>query len=299
MPQCIVSRDQSIVPVADAVLIEVINHFQFNGDQAHQKPIILPATKPENQLWINFHFENKKSYPIIADENMLKKFDVHMTPSLSSDIPISLTCPWTNNYQQFLVPPPSKPENQAIAAYFSYDAARSNSQPRTLYVEQMLKTIKIDIYGGPLKNADIKFQKKNNWINEELKLIGSYKFVLAFEFLNETGWVTQQLSQAFLAGAVPVYMGADNIDEYLPAPNSIIKASDFANPTDLAIFLKELATKENEYLKYFDWKKNKRNWRELDPKFVTQLNNCVYYAECRLCELVYQRKCDKIMELTL
>ena len=80
---------------------------------------------------------------------------------------------------------------------------------------------------------------------DEVKLIGTYKFALVFEFINKTDWVTFQLSQALLGGielsfrslekpslshissfhtgAIPVYMGADNIDDYLPGLRSAIK----------------------------------------------------------------------------
>ena len=61
-----------------------------------------------------------------------------------------------------------------------------------------------------------------------------------------TDYVTEKIYNVFQAGSIPVYMGAPNIgrsfvplfmisiDEWLPDPKSIIKASDFSSPKELA-----------------------------------------------------------------
>lgn len=79
---------------------------------------------------------------------------------------------------------------------------------------------------------------------EKIKLFSQYKFVLAFENNNVTDYVTEKLPHAFLStliflvvihqgalgGALPIYMGAPNIDEWVPAQMSIVKTSDFSGP---------------------------------------------------------------------
>lgn len=65
---------------------------------------------------------------------------------------------------------------------------------------------------------------------EKIKLFSQYKFVLAFENNNVTDYVTEKLPHAFLSGALPIYMGAPNIDDWLPGEMSIVKTDTFSGP---------------------------------------------------------------------
>lgn len=47
--------------------------------------------------------------------------------------------------------------------------------------------------------------------------------MIAFENSNVTDFVTEKLALAFKAGTLPVYMGAPNVENWLPGENSIIK----------------------------------------------------------------------------
>jgi hypothetical protein len=79
-------------------------------------------------------------------------------------------------------------------------------------------------------------------IAKELQIYQEYKFVLAFEINNLTDFVTEKVALALKAGAVPVYMGAPNIDDWLPGDHSVIKTQNFDSPKSLAKYLKELQT---------------------------------------------------------
>lgn len=93
--------------------------------------------------------------------------------------------------------------------------------------------------------------------------------------------VCPDLSQVWLAGTVPIYIGAPNIDDFVPGPKSLIKVSDFASASELVEYLEFLLANEDEYMKYFAWKNE-----GLSSSFETHLNNCVHYAECRICRYV-------------
>lgn len=58
-------------------------------------------------------------------------------------------------------------------------------------------------------------------------------------------------------GALPVYMGAPNVDEWLPGKDSIVKTSDFRSPAELATYLQKLLSDDKEYKSYFKWKDHK------------------------------------------
>jgi hypothetical protein len=123
-------------------------------------------------------------------------------------------------------------------------------------------------FGGSMRNKQIIFS--------------DYKFVLAFENNNVSDYVTEKIFNVYRAGAVPVYMGAPNIDEWTPGDRSLVKVADFKNPRELADFLLRLNASDEEYLKYYDWKK-----QGLSERFKTRYDRCVFYgSECRLCKYV-------------
>ncbi|KPA74923.1 hypothetical protein ABB37_08912 [Leptomonas pyrrhocoris] len=57
--------------------------------------------------------------------------------------------------------------------------------------------------------------------NHELRCVfRKYKYVLAFENTVEDGYVTEKVYNALLSGALPLYVGAMNIDQYVPQGGS-------------------------------------------------------------------------------
>eukprot|EP01103_Thecamoeba_quadrilineata_P013517 TRINITY_DN3778_c0_g1_i1.p1 TRINITY_DN3778_c0_g1~~TRINITY_DN3778_c0_g1_i1.p1 ORF type:complete len:409 (+),score=62.40 TRINITY_DN3778_c0_g1_i1:3-1229(+) len=286
-PNCQVSSDQQDVANSDAVVMEVVNHFMFYGSRGNSLEVDFPKSG-RKQLLIQTHFEQPSAYPNIFEPALLKRFNASMIPDKNSEIPITLHCPWTNNPEDFLKKPPIKTASNQIA----YFASRQHSPGREDYVKELAEHLNIDIYEGAMRNAVRPYQKDSpNWIHQEIELMGNYKFVLAFEVVNVTSFVTHELSQVLLGGAVPIYMGADDVDGYTPGPHSIIKVSDYKGPADMATHLKKLIADDKEYNRLFDWKKNKRTWRELQPSFVGHVDNCVYYAECNLCKYVVETIC--------
>ena len=69
-------------------------------------------------------------------------------------------------------------------------------------------------------------------------------------------FVDDRLYHALETGSVPVYMGTDKIEQFLPGnlKDSIIKVSDYESPQKLAEYLKYLSENETAYNKYLEWK---------------------------------------------
>lgn len=62
----------------------------------------------------------------------------------------------------------------------------------------------------------------------KLCVLQQYKFVLALDNTREEDYVTEKVYHALLAGAVPLYDGAPNADEYLPDGwNSVVRLEEF------------------------------------------------------------------------
>lgn len=70
--------------------------------------------------------------------------------------------------------------------------------------------------------------------------LGRYTFALCFENSVMNGWITEKLFDCFFAGTVPVYWGAPDITEHVPA-DCFIDMRQFDGYADLREFLRSLS----------------------------------------------------------
>ena len=86
--------------------------------------------------------------------------------------------------------------------------------------------------------------------------LSKYKFSICFENCIFLGYVTEKIFDCFLAGNIPVYLGAPDIQEYVPR-ECFIDMRNFKDYNELRNFLKSLTDKEiNNY------KRNARQFLE-------------------------------------
>jgi len=85
------------------------------------------------------------------------------------------------------------------------------------------------VYKGPVVS---KFQK-----------LSEYKFGIAFENSIVPGFIEEALFDCFYTGTVPIYLGAPNIEKYIPK-NCFIDMRDFKNYEELKQYLKALTESE-------------------------------------------------------
>ena len=100
---------------------------------------------------------------------------------------------------------------------------------------------------------------------------------------NVTDYVTEKLTNTLQAGAVPIYMGAPNVEPFwVPGERSIIRTGQFESPMRLAAYLRTVLNDESLYNSYFEWKK-----KGLSPHFIEKYRNCAFYSgEERICNKV-------------
>lgn len=140
---------------------------------------------------------------------------------------------------------------------------------RDYYLNDLANTLgrdKIHRYGkcGNLQLPPPPFQNA-------AKLIGTYKFYLAFENTIQNGYVTEKLLFTLSIPIVPVYFGA------MDAPNitttsSFIRVADFQTPRDLASYLTYLDQNYDEYNKYHAWRTNTNPFND---QYLTKMRNDV------------------------
>lgn len=69
--------------------------------------------------------------------------------------------------------------------------------------------------------------------------LGQYTFALCFENAILKGWITEKIFDCFFAGTIPIYWGAPDITDYIPA-ECFIDMRQFSNYADLRTYLKLL-----------------------------------------------------------
>jgi predicted alpha-1,2-mannosidase len=156
---------------------------------------------------------------------------------------------------------------------------------REQVVKDLIQQVRVDAMSSCLHNHDKPPEDKNlPWIQNKIKLLRAYKFHAAFENGNVRDYVTEKVYTALAAGTVPIYMGAPNIDEFVPK-GSIIRVDSFEDTAALAKHIQECLTNETLYQSYHDWRD-----RPLNSEFVEKFAFTNVTTECRTCRWVYAHK---------
>lgn len=75
---------------------------------------------------------------------------------------------------------------------------------------------------------------------KKIDVLKNYKFCICYENIKDIpGYITEKIFDCFRCGCVPVYWGANNITEYIPA-NCFIDRNQFATYDELYIYLKNM-----------------------------------------------------------
>lgn len=75
------------------------------------------------------------------------------------------------------------------------------------------------------------------------ELLSHYKFTIAFENTAYPGYVTEKVIDAIVSASVPVYLGAPDIVEQLPA-EAFIDARAFSSPEEIAAHMEQMTESE-------------------------------------------------------
>jgi hypothetical protein len=75
-----------------------------------------------------------------------------------------------------------------------------------------------------------------------------YKFSICYENLRDCpGYITEKIFDSFFAGCIPIYLGANNITDYIPE-NTFIDKREFRTYEELFSYMKSLT--QRDHLKY-------------------------------------------------
>jgi hypothetical protein len=82
-------------------------------------------------------------------------------------------------------------------------------------------------------------------VTDKIGTLRKYKFNLCFENVRYPGYVTEKIFDAMVAGTIPVYWGAPDITEMVPA-DAFINAADFSGFDPMHDFMRTLSVGEAE-----------------------------------------------------
>lgn len=233
--------------------------------------------KPEGQIWVAWSRESDINYPVLRNPEIMEYFDLKMTYHLNSDIPDTYLF---KKYQEKLLQPPTE-KQYGINAFIS---SPFNKSGRLGYLKELMEYLEVDSYGRAFNNKKL---KNDTGRDAKEELIRKYKFTIAFENSIARDYVTEKFFQPLVAGSVPIYLGAPNIDDFAPGENCFINVADFKGPKALAKYMKMLDADDALYNEYLEWKK-----KPFLPKFNSLLNIAGEHPIIRLCKMIERMNYD-------
>ncbi|CAF0859212.1 unnamed protein product [Adineta steineri] len=289
--------------------------FLFYGTDFHLYDLPLP--RYQHEQWALLHEESPKNNYAFSFESIMSMFNHTATFKRHSDVP--LTTQWLASIDDLLdhtyvIDIKEKTnlqtiENLAPIIYIQSDCFTPSD--RDLYIKELMKYIPIDSYGSCLHNKDLpenlRIPVETMEHDDILKLVGKYKFALAFENAVCTDYITEKFWRPLRVGTIPIVYGSDQFQDFLPDNHSAISILDFSTPADLARYIHELNTNDTLYDSYRQFKltrtisndtllaqtMSKRTWGihndHIRGNFISKL-------ECHVCQRVHKTREDPTLK---
>ncbi|KAF8939970.1 hypothetical protein BGZ47_007929 [Haplosporangium gracile] len=238
---------------ADIVLV-AYPYFMENARAPYFESQLLPPRIAHQKWVLHFFDESIGYYPHVALQTFIQQFDLTMgSPPQLMDIPHP-TYPISHEkaleYVNVKVTYPfgKTPENY-IAFVVSNCEAKND---RLVLIDKLIADAGGHSYGRCSHNIDMpeELQKREmeQWEYKKQKVLADYPFGLAAENSNCLGYVTEKFYDVLASGAIPVYMGAPDIADFVPE-GSYINAKDFATYDDLIHHMKTV-----DRAPFYKWK---------------------------------------------
>lgn len=130
---------------------------------------------------------------------------------------------------------------------YSNDSLGEGARLRKEFCLELMKYKHVDCGGKVLHNYDgVADRLAQDEHQSKVAHLSEYKFNIAFENTNTLGYVTEKLTDAFLANTVPIYWGSEA--DIAPFPkNSIICANDFKSIQELVSYIEYVDKNDDLY----------------------------------------------------
>ena len=227
--------------------------------------------KPDGQLWVAWWMECEQHFPRLTDPEFMGRFDLTMSHRLDADVPV----PYAGGIDEGELRTPPRPKRELAALFMTGTRETSG---RTAYAAELMRHLEVHSYGRVLRNRRL---REDRGRETKLETVSRYRFTLAFENAIAEDYVTEKLYDPLIAGSVPVYLGAPNVERLAPSAESYIDVRDHASPRELADRLLALASDQAAYDRHLVWK-----GRPFAPGFKALLEGQRTDPFVRLCAAV-------------
>ena len=302
--QCYVTNDRKYRPHPN------LRTFFFYGTDF--KPWDVPVPRKAVEDWALLHEESLKNNAHFCHEEVIRHFNHTSTFRRHSDLP--LTTQYLDSLHSLTSPvhlvsleTKNSLVKSGLAPVAYVQSSCDTPSMRDDWVTEFMKHIKVDSYGECLNNKALpeSIVGSEQFENSEyLSLLAQYKFVIAAENAVCDDYVTEKLWRTLTVGAVPIYLGADNVEDFLPHENSAILVKNFDSPKQVAEYVLSV---HNDDEKYKSFLRHKAAYSRESSELVTnqllkemlsdrkwgvtrqqqrQLGNSVAHFQCLVCQRV-------------
>ena len=222
------------------------------------QPYDVPVPREEGEDWALLHEESLKNNAHFCHAETIKHFNHTSTFRQQSDLP--LTTQYLESLEMITDPTfllSLETKNGLVEAGLAPVAYVQSScdtpSMRDDWVEELMKHIAVDSYGSCLNNKPLpeSLAGSEQFENTEYYgLLAKYKFVIAVENAVCDDYVTEKLWRTLMVGAVPIYLGAPNIDDFLPNELSAVLVKNFDSAKEVAEFVLSLHNNDAQYVRY-------------------------------------------------
>jgi len=139
---------------------------------------------------------------------------------------------YTNNHRPYLL------------AYCSRNNVKERQDFFNIFVEKTSTSMchSFGCYGNYPETRQPKIE--GNWDGTEIiDTYKNYKFVIAMENTQEVGYVTEKIINAFYSGAIPIYWGSSNVNDFFNK-KAFINVSDFNTFEDCVEYVINMSDEE-------------------------------------------------------
>lgn len=180
-------------------------------------------------------------YPAISTD-----YNFTLSYSLDSTFPIyhMISNTLKPDHMRTPVPYATKRRAEWLSAWISNCHARNNRLQLLTYLEREL---------GAVRKIGRCFRASDRGLDKESES-SKHLFMYAAENSNCPYYHTEKIFHAFMAGTVPIYVGADSISHVIP-PKSAVLVSEFTQE-GLVDHLRHLEQNESAYNEYLAWRSN-------------------------------------------
>ncbi|KAF5829001.1 hypothetical protein DUNSADRAFT_16705 [Dunaliella salina] len=247
-------------------------------------PIGQPRSWPW-QLRAIWSTESSEYHPVLEKRACMDEYDVEVSYRTCSQVFASSFdySPQTLSTRLFLPPLPFEAKENSVAAFLDEDCG-TLSKREELVRELVAKGLHVAAWGKCLSGIK---GHHDQAAPDRSKLYRKYKFCIAFETSLTQDYVTEELWQALEAGCLPLYLGAPNIKDFLPAQESIINLADAETRKSIAHIVKRLSKNSTAYNAHLAWKR--RPLSKLSTGFQKMVASSQAAGgpskECKLCQL--------------